>query len=176
MTATAPRQLAPGRWTADPARTRAGFAVGNLGWKVVHGSVPVRSGEVEVDGAGRPVRVRAELDLGGIDTGNARRDADLRRPGLLDLDAHPVMTFASDDVRPDGAGWRAAGVLALRGTSCPLVVTGVAEPGPAGGALRVTGSAVLDRTAAGIRAPRLVIGRQVTITVEAVLVPASAAA
>jgi polyisoprenoid-binding protein YceI len=167
VTTTLPR-LAPGRWTADPVRTRAGFAVGNLGWAVVHGSVPVVTGQLDVDDTGRPVRVRAELDLGGIDTGNARRDADLRKPGLLDLDAHPTMTFVSDDVRADGAGWRADGVLALRGTSCPLVVTGTAEAGP-DGVLRVTGSAVLDRTAVGVRAPRLMIGRTVTITVEAEL-------
>jgi polyisoprenoid-binding protein YceI len=165
MTTTTPQQLTPGRWTVDPARIRAGFAVGNLG-KVVEGSIRVVSGEVEVDDAGRPVRIHAELDLAGIDTGNARRDADLRKPRLLDIDAHPTMTYSSDDVRPEGAGWRADGVLALRGTSCPLTVTGTAEAGSTPGTVAVTGAATLDRTAVGIRAPRLMIGRTVTITVD----------
>jgi polyisoprenoid-binding protein YceI len=172
MTTTTPaRRLAPGRWTADPARTRAGFAVGNLGVRVVHGSIRVVSGELQVDAAGRPVRVRAELEVGTVDTGNAKRDADLRRPGLLDADAHPVMTFESHEIGPDGAGWRADGVLALRGTTCPLTVTGSWAAGSAPGAVAVTGTATLDRTAVGIRAPRFLIGRTVTITVAAELTP-----
>jgi polyisoprenoid-binding protein YceI len=171
MTATtASRRLAPGRWTTDPARTRAGFAVGNLGVKVVHGSIRVVSGELQVDTDGRPVRVRAELEVGTVDTGNAKRDADLRKPALLDAEAHPVMTFECHEIGPDGTGWRADGVLALRGTTCPLTVTGSWAAGATPGAVAVTGTATLDRTAAGIRAPRFLIGRQVTITVEAELI------
>ena len=170
MTTTAvPRRLTPGRWAADPARTRAGFAVGNLGVRVVHGSIRVVSGELQVDGDGRPVRVRAELEVGTVDTGNAKRDADLRRPGLLDADAHPVMTFESHEIGPEGAGWRADGVLTLRGTTCPLTVTGTWTAGSAPGGVAVTGTATLDRAAAGIRAPRFLIGRLVTIGVEAEL-------
>ena len=76
------------------------------------------------------------------------------------------MTSRCDDVRAEGAGWRAEGTLALRGTSCPLSVTG-AVGGSEPGAVHVRGTAVLDRTAIGIRTPRLVIGREVTITVDA---------
>jgi polyisoprenoid-binding protein YceI len=168
MTATAaPVRLAAGRWTADLDRTRATFTVGNLGVRVVHGTVPVTSGSMEVDAEGRPVSVRAELDLGAIDTGIRRRDLDLRKPALLDLDAHPVMTFAGNVLRPDGAGWSAAGELRLRGTSCPLVVVGRLVEATGNGALRIVGTGVLDRTAIGIRAPRVMIGRSVTITVDA---------
>jgi polyisoprenoid-binding protein YceI len=168
-TVTSPRRLAPGRWTADPERTRTSFAVGNLGVRVVHGSIRVVSGELQVDADGRPVRVSAELEVGTVDTGNAKRDADLRKPGLLDAGAHPVMTFASHDIGPDGTGWRADGVLALRGTTCPLTVTGSWAGGSTPGTVAVTGTATLDRTAVGIRAPRFLIGRTVTITVEAEL-------
>ncbi len=168
MTATAtPVSLAPGRWTALPDRTSATFAVGNLGVKVVHGSIAVVAGSLDVDGDGRPVAVRAELDLRTIDTGIAKRDEDLRKPALLDIDAHPVMTFQCTEVRPDDAGWCAEGRLSARGTSCPLTVTGtVVEDSPAG-TVHVRGTAVLDRTAIGVRAPRLMIGRLVTITVDA---------
>ena len=166
MTATAqPVQLAPGSWTAVPERTRASFAVGNLGVAVVHGSIAVTSGSVQVDSSGRPVAVRAELDLRSVDTGNARRDADLRRPHLLDVDGHPTMTFTADDLRPAGTGWRADGRLALRGTSCPLTVTATATAD--GDAVHVEGAARLDRTTVGIRAPRPLIGRWVTLTVDA---------
>jgi polyisoprenoid-binding protein YceI len=173
MTTTAtPVRLMPGRWTALPDRTSATFAVGNLGVKVVHGSIAVVSGSLDVDADGRPVAVRAELDLNTIDTGIPKRDADLRKPSLLDIDAHPAMSFACTDIRPEGAGWCAEGRLTARGTSCPLTVTGtVVEDSPAG-TVHVRGTAVLDRTAIGLRAPRFLIGRQVTITVDAWLTTA----
>jgi polyisoprenoid-binding protein YceI len=168
MTATAaPARLAPGRWTVLTDRTSATFAVGNLGVKVVHGSVAVVAGSLDVDGYGRPVAVRAELDLRTIDTGIPKRDADLHKPALLDIDAHPVLAFQCTEIRSDDAGWCADGRLSVRGTSCPLTVTGtVVEDSPAG-TVHVQGTAVLDRTAIGLRAPRLMIGRLVTITVDA---------
>jgi polyisoprenoid-binding protein YceI len=166
MTATtAPVQLTPGRWTAVAGSTTATFAVGNLG-TTVHGSIGVVSGFLDVGSDGRPVAVHAELDLRTIDTGNRRRDTDLRKARLLDIDAHPAMTFECDDLGPEGAGWRAAGRLRLRGTSCPLTLTGTVEEGDPG-TVHLRGTAVLDRTALGIRAPRVMIGREVTITVEA---------
>jgi polyisoprenoid-binding protein YceI len=162
-----PVRLAPGRWTALPDRTSATFAVGNLGVKVVHGSIAVVSGSLDVDPDGSPVAVRAELDLRTIDTGIPKRDADLRKPRLLDIDAHPVLAFECTDLHPDGADWCAEGRLSARGTSCPLTVSGtVVEDSPAG-TVHVLATAVLDRTALGLRAPRFMIGRRVTITVDA---------
>jgi polyisoprenoid-binding protein YceI len=168
MTATTvPVRLTPGRWTAVPARTVASFTVGNLG-STVSGTIRVTSGALDVDDAGRPVAVHAALDLRTVDTGHTRRDADLHKRNLLDVDGHPTMTFESDDVRAEGTGWRAEGRLALRGTSCPLSVTGALQEDTGPDGVHVVGTAVLDRTAIGIRrVPRLVIGRTVTVTVDA---------
>ncbi|WP_369140096.1 YceI family protein [Modestobacter versicolor] len=171
MTATtAPVRLAPGRWTTDPGRTEASFRVGNLG-RTVRGTVQVTSGELDVDDAGRPVAVRAVLDLGTVATGHPRRDADLRRPGLLDAEGHPAMTFECGAVRVVPGGWCADGRLGLRGTTCPLPVTGGVQDDSTADRVHVVGTATLDRTAAGIRAPRLLIGRTVTVTVDAWLTP-----
>jgi polyisoprenoid-binding protein YceI len=167
MTATAPAtRLAAGRWSAIVERTSATFTVRNLGLKVVHGSIPVVTGEVEVGDDGRPVRLRAELDLDGIDTGIPRRDADLRKPHLLDIDHHPAMTYTADAIRPGPDGWSADGELQARGTACPLVLTGAAVVGAAPGVVHVRATATLDRTAIGLRAPSLLIGRTVTITID----------
>jgi polyisoprenoid-binding protein YceI len=171
MTATLGRApVAVGRWIVDPGRSTATFTVRNFGVRTVRGSVPVLGGAVEVSEDGSPRLVHAELDLGGIATGNRRRDADLRKPALLALDAHPVLTFRADDFEDGPQGWRALGSLRARGTTCPLTVLGV--PATTGEDLHLVGTAVLDRTALGIRAPRLLIGRDVAIVVDTWLTPA----
>ncbi|TFV72248.1 YceI family protein [Blastococcus sp. CT_GayMR19] len=168
MTATTPDvRLAAGLWVAIVDRTSATFTVSNLGFKVVHGRVAVTRGEVEVDRSGIPVGMRAELDLDTVDTGIARRDLDLRKRSLLDVDDHPVMTYTADSITRDSSGWRADGVLTLRGTSCPLVLCGAVLADSTGDAVHVLATATLDRTAVGIRAPSLMIGRTVTITIDA---------
>lgn len=167
-TTTTPLTVATGRWVVDPARSRATIAVGNFGVRTVRGSVPVLAGTLEVTDGGRPRRLSAALDLGAIETGHARRDADLRKPSLLDLDTHPVLTYEAEDFELGSQGWCAKGVLGARGTTCPVTVLGV----PAGteepaGTLHLVGTAVVDRTALGIRAPRLLIGREVSVVVDA---------
>lgn len=167
MTATVPAPvLVAGTWEVSDSRTRVTFSVRNLG-RPVHGSVACRWGAVEVDGSGAPRRVTAELDLTSADTGIAKRDADLRKPWLLDIDRHPTMTWTADRfTRGEDGRWTAEGVLRVRGTSVPLTVTGPAELQP-DGCVRVRATASLDRTAVGIRAPRFLIGRRVDIAVDA---------
>jgi polyisoprenoid-binding protein YceI len=159
---------AAGTWTVSDSRTRVTFAVGNFG-HVVHGSVACSWGEIEIDATGVPVRAAAELDLNSLDTGVAKRDSDLRKPRLLDIDAHPVMTWRCGRFvsAPDG-GWTAEGTLSVRGTSTPLNITGRPEAaGLDGEWVRVRAGGVLDRTAVGIRAPSFLIGRTVTVSIDA---------
>jgi polyisoprenoid-binding protein YceI len=161
-----------GIWAVSDSRTHVGFAVGNLG-HVAHGSMTCSRGEIELDAAGTPVRARAEMDLTTVDTGIAKRDADLRKPWLLDIDRHPVLRWSADRFLPTGnGGWMAGGELTVRGRTVPLIVTARPEAAALdGGWLRVRAEATLDRTAVGIRAPRFLIGRTVTITVDAWLRP-----
>jgi polyisoprenoid-binding protein YceI len=163
--------LAAGTWTVSDSRTRITFAVGNLG-KQAHGSVACSWGDLRLDAEGCPVAVRAELDLNSLDTGIAKRDADLRKPRLLDIDRHPTMTWTAERFTPhDDGSWSAEGVLSVRGTSAPLTVVGTADTD--GPWLRVRASGELDRRSVGIRAPSIVIGRTVRIELEAWLTPAA---
>jgi polyisoprenoid-binding protein YceI len=157
--------LRAGTWTVRSGRTTASFDVRNFGFNRVPGTIPVRAGSVEVDDSGEVTAVRAEFDLGALDTGNPKRDADLRKPNLLDSAARPEMTFEATAVRRHGDGWEVTGELRLRGTSCPLTL--LVEP--AGEGVRATGT--LDRTPLGVRAPRAMIGRYVRIVVDAELEP-----
>jgi polyisoprenoid-binding protein YceI len=148
-----------------------GFTALGLG-RAVHGTVPCSWGEVVVDADGAPLRARAGIDLRAVDTGIARRDADLCGPRFLDVDRQPTMTWSAERFTPTGdGGWTAEGMLSVRGTRAPLTVTGRVESAdPAGGWVRVRATAEIDRTAVGIRAPALLVGRRVGISIDAWLV------
>ena len=174
MTAQLPvLPTAAGTWTVSDSRTRLRFAVGNLG-RTAHGSVTCSTGSVELDASGASVRAYAEMDLNTLDTGIAKRDSDLRKPSLLDIDRHPVMTWRCARFVPtDDGGWTAAGELTVRGTTVPLAVSARPEAAALdGGWLRVSAEAVLDRRTVGIRMPAFVIGRTVSISIDAWLTPA----
>jgi polyisoprenoid-binding protein YceI len=166
MTTTSRAGLAAGRWTVDLARSTATFRVGNLGHTVT-GTVPITDGTVDIGSDGLPSAITRTLDLGAIDTGHARRDKDLRKPKLLDLDRYPTMTFAADTVTASPAGWRITGHLTARGTSIRLA--GDAEVSEHDRSATLTAHTRLDRRTLGIRAPRIVIGHAIDITVTAAI-------
>jgi polyisoprenoid-binding protein YceI len=166
MTITSPMALSTGRWTVDPAHSTATFRVGNLG-RTVTGTVPITEGTMDIDGRGQPSAITGSLDLGAIDTGNARRDKDLRKPKFLDLDNYPAMTFTADTITAAPAGWRVTGQLAARGTSVRL--GGHVDVSGQHTSATLTAHTELDRRALGIRAPRIMIGHQIDVTVTATI-------
>jgi polyisoprenoid-binding protein YceI len=167
---TATHTLAAGVWRADLARSTASFQVGNLGRKA-NGTVPVTAGTVEIGTDGALLAVHGTLDLGAIDTGNVKRDLDLRKPGLLDLDRHPTMRFTATSARAAGRGWHVTGTLTARGAH--TTIEGTVELSSVDEREAVlTATTRLDRRTLGIRAPGFLIGRYVDITVTAVIRPA----
>ena len=167
MTTIASAELAAGRRTVDLAHSAATFRASSLG-RTVTGAVPVIEGVVEVADGGLPSAITGSLDLGAISTGNARRDRDLRKPRFLDLDRHPTMTFAADSVTASQAGWSVAGRLTARGATVRLAGdVEVSDQDRSTAAL--TTHTWLDRRILGIRAPRIMIGRRIDITVTATI-------
>ena len=147
--------------TLPADRTTAAFTVRALFGRPVHGVVPVRTASVETDGDGRPLRVAAELDLGRIETGNAQRDRDLRKPGLLDLDRCPTLTFRSTGVTATDDGWCVTGELTRGTTVAPVTLTVTRRDDT------FVAEGALDRRALAVRAPRFLIGHDLSITVTA---------
>jgi polyisoprenoid-binding protein YceI len=164
VTTTSPVTLSTGRWTVDPAHSTATFRVGNLG-RTVTGTVPITEGTVVIDG--QHSAITGSLDLGAIDTGNARRDKDLRKPKFLDLDRYRTMTFTADTITIAPAGWRVTGQLTARGTSVRLA--GHVDVSAEYTSATLTAHTQLDRRALGIRAPRIMIGNHIDITVTATI-------
>ena len=163
LLAASATRLPTGNWHLLADRSTASFAVANFGFRTVTGTVPLREGSAHVDGAGDLTRVHAVLDLDGLDTRSWRRDADLRKPHLLDVDRHPELTFDGAGLIPSPGGWRLDGRLGCRGTSAPVRLS-VRTADPTAEPVELHLSAVLDRRDLGIRAPRLVIGDLVRVT------------
>ena len=164
--------IAPGRWSVVPATSTAVFTVRELGLWSVRGSFPVVDGTVEVDGSGRPVSVRATLDAGGVATGNARRDRDLRGPKFLAADRWPALVFTGREVSGDGPEWTVVGTLQVRDVRSPLTLTVRLAGTRPGGGRHAVATGTVDRRAAGVRtAPTFVIGSAVRISLDVTLAP-----
>lgn len=150
-----------GSWTLADTTTMARFTVGNLVTKTVSGSIPITSASLSVSGDGS-ISVEVDADLAAIDTGHPKRDRDLRKPALLDLDRHPRLHFRAGDVRAEDIsavadGWQVPGRLTVKGVTTEIVVDVEVQPaGEEGLRVRVTGR--VDRREFGIKAPRFMIG------------------
>ena len=163
--------LAPGSWAADAAATTASFTVRNFGVREVRGTVAVTAAEVTVDGAGRPVHVRAVADLTTLATGSRRRDADLSGRRFFDVEHHPELPLVARRVVPDGDGWQVPATVGVRGVQAPLTLDVHLEPRSAepGAPWRVVATGTLDLRTTPIRAPRILVGRWVSVRIDAVL-------
>jgi polyisoprenoid-binding protein YceI len=167
---TRPGVLQPGRWAVTPTSSRAGFTARDVLRKPVVGTLDITSAYVEVDEHGIPVAVSAELDLASVDTGNDRRDTDLRGRRFFDVSGSPQLLFTGGPGVHRGDGWSVPGLLTLRGVSCPVQLA-VTVRERADGGRSVRAEAVLDRRDLGITVPRLLVGATVQVTVEAELLP-----
>lgn len=162
--ATALLQHAVGTWNLT-GPTSAGFSVSNCGRRVT-GTIPVTSArfEITVDGSVRDVQ--AVLDSASIDTGLAKRDSDLRKPGLLDLNTHPQLTFSGTQVTRLDDRWTVVGRLTAKGRTRDIFLDVTVEE-LSGQSARVRLTGQLDRRQYGVKAPRFLIGVLVDIEIEA---------
>jgi polyisoprenoid-binding protein YceI len=131
------------------------------------------SAVIHVGPVGQPVSIRAELDARGIDTGNRRRDKDLRGHRFLATDQWPAITFEAHYIQPNETGWTISGTLTVKGAHCPvrLQVAGPATPARADRAdLHATGR--IDRRSAGVTAgPGFLIGHRISFSLGVRLLP-----
>jgi polyisoprenoid-binding protein YceI len=121
--------------------------------------MPIEDGVVVVGDDALVSQAWISLSVPGIATGHSRRDADLRKPGLLNAAAHPSarVEVESAQATPGGGCTARAAVLA-RGQRAPLDLTAEIVPASAGD-VRVRVAGRLDRRPLGIKAPTFIIGR-----------------
>lgn len=112
-------------WAIDPTHSTVEFAVKNLFFFTVKGSVTADEGDLVIDPVDvRHMSVAVVLKASSIDTGNKRRDAHLRTADFLDADRYPEIRFESTKVEPgtDRDTLRVTGMLTIKEESKEIVL------------------------------------------------------
>ena len=111
-------------WNIDADHSNVGFKVRHLMVSNVKGVFGKVAGVVDVDDQDvTRSTARVTIDAGSVDTGVAKRDADLRSDHFLDVAKFPAMTFVSKSVAKSGEGrLRITGDLTLHGVTRTVVL------------------------------------------------------
>ncbi len=171
----------------DPAHSSAGFSVRHLMVSNVRGEFTKLTGTVTYDEKD-PTRstVEATIDVGSVDTRDAKRDGHLKSADFFDAAKYPTITFKSTKVERAAAGkLRVTGDLTMHGVTKPVVLE-VEGPtpevkGPWGNAkIGASATTKLNRVEYGVKwnAPvptgGVVVGEEVTVTLDLELTRKSA--
>jgi polyisoprenoid-binding protein YceI len=152
---TAPvRDTTPVVWQIDAGHSDISFRIRHF-MSRVRGTFKQWEGTITGDSANwADASVTVTIQTGSIDTGNERRDNDLRSDNFFDAANHPTITFKSTRVESRGTELIITGELTIRGVTRPVVLTGqiLGYQATGQGRARVgfEATARIDRTAFGV--------------------------
>jgi len=178
-------QAATTSWNIDPAHTTAEFKVKHMMITNVKGQFSAVTGVVEIDPEEvANSHVEVSIDASSISTRDAQRDAHLKSPDFFDVEKFPTLSFASTRVtRKDDGDLAVEGNLTIHGVTRKAVfeVEGPSQPAKdPWGNVRIgwSASTKINRKDFGLNwnaaleAGGLLVGDQVTITLDAQAVKA----
>jgi polyisoprenoid-binding protein YceI len=147
-----------GTWDIDPAHSHIGFESRHMFVHKVRGHFETFEGQIIT--AADPLQSSAVLtvQMNSVTTGNQTRDDDLRSDNFFAVATHPVMTFRSTSIRPDGHGFVLDGELTIRGVTRPVSLTfeinGITtDPADGGTRAGFSVSGEIDRMDFGVCSP-----------------------
>ena len=114
--------ITPGTWTIDESHTTVGFTARHLMITKVRGRFGKVEGAATIEQDRLQSSVRAVIDLGSIDTGDAGRDEHLRGADFFDVANHPQIVFSSTAVKQEGDDFLLFGDLTIKGVTKPVVL------------------------------------------------------
>jgi polyisoprenoid-binding protein YceI len=92
-------------WRIDPLHSSAQFSVRHMMISTVRGQFGGVKGTVTYDAKSpSSAAINATIDCTTVNTGEPKRDADLKSPEFFDVARYPVMKFKSTSVAVAGAG------------------------------------------------------------------------
>lgn len=119
-----PSPAAVTTWQIDPAHTAAGFSVKHMMISTVRGQFKGVTGTVNWDDQDiSKSSVDVIIDANTVDTGEAKRDADLKSANFFDVARYPTITFKSAKIEKiSAAKMKVTGELTIRGITKPVVL------------------------------------------------------
>jgi polyisoprenoid-binding protein YceI len=111
-------------WQIDPAHTAAGFSVKHMMISTVRGQFKGVTGTVNWDDQDiSKSSVDVTIDANTVDTGEPKRDADLKSANFFDVAHYPTITFKSVKIEKiSAAKMKVTGDLTIRGITKPAVL------------------------------------------------------
>jgi polyisoprenoid-binding protein YceI len=109
-----------GTWTIDEARSEIAFSVRHTMVGRVRGEFTAFGGQIVVGETPLASCAIAHIEMGSVDTGNARRDDHLRSPDFFDVDVFPTMAFYSTAIRGHGPRYQLDGRLTVKDNVQPI--------------------------------------------------------
>jgi polyisoprenoid-binding protein YceI len=151
-----------GRYEIDPAGSAVRFTTRHLfGLAPVSGTFAVRGGTADVAEPIAESAVRAEVETGSFETGNAVRDRTVRSGRFLDAERYPLMVFQAARVHDRAV----SGTLTARGVTRPVTLS-VEEVAVSGREFTVRVTTRVDRTEFGVTGSRGMTGRYLDVTAD----------
>ena len=174
-----PAAAATSTWQIDPAHSSAQFAVKHLMISTVRGAFTKVTGTIQFDDKDiTKSTVDVTIDATSVDTRVADRDKDLKSDHFFDVEHYPTITFKSKRVEQVSPGkLKVTGDLTIRGATKEVVldVDGPTAPvkDPWGNQrMGVNANSKITRQDFGITYGPGMIGDEISITIDAEMIPA----
>ena len=171
-----PTPLPANGWRVDMNHSAVTFRVRHLGISWVNGLFKIWTGDLVFDPAHpEAASVTARIQTNSVDTGNERRDGDIRSGNYLAVDSFPEMMFVSRQVQKvDETHLRITGDLTLRGQTHPVTLDAEmigTMTGQRGKRIAFTATTTINRMDYGVAFNRLtegaqVVGSEIRITID----------
>jgi len=174
-----PSPAATATWQIDPAHTAAGFSVRHMMIATVRGQFKGVTGTVLWDDQDiNNSTVDVTIDANTVDTGEPKRDADLKSANFFDVKNYPTITFKSTKIEKISAGkMKVTGNLTIHGVTKQVVLD---VEGPSGAVKDLWGkprvalkaSTTVNRTDYGVKwnakmdSGGMVVGDDVNINID----------
>jgi polyisoprenoid-binding protein YceI len=122
----------PGSWHIDPLHSLAEFSVKHMMISTVRGQFGGVKGNIVYDPKHPAAStVEATIDCSTVNTGEPKRDADLRSAEFFDIQRYPTMKFKSTHVEAAGPGkLLVTGNLTINAVTRPVVLIVDGPNGP----------------------------------------------
>jgi polyisoprenoid-binding protein YceI len=163
-----------GRYRVDPQRSTVTYSGRHMfGLGAVKATFTIAaSGELLVADPVAASTVVVSVDAGSFRSDKSRRDDHVRSASLLDAATYPNITFTSDGLREQGAGWLLDGALTAHGQTVPVQVV-IDRATNEGDGVRVHAHVErLDRYAFGVTKVKGMAGRYLDLDLDVFAVPA----